>query len=148
MNSVLYYSGDPVLTYIKVNVNLEQTTKAQRASRCRAVIFFFNFGGRCGWVVSATLRPFYSRECLGTHCVGVWVSPRAGLDGCERSRHSPGFDPYCFICFKSVLSSTSMPASVAWCYLRLAPCNLVLDCLWPSFFFFTGCVMLVFTVLS
>jgi hypothetical protein len=22
----------------------------------------------------------------GTHCIGGWVGPRAGLDGCEKSR--------------------------------------------------------------
>jgi hypothetical protein len=26
------------------------------------------------------------RERLGTQCMGGWVSPRAGLDGCEKSR--------------------------------------------------------------
>ena len=29
---------------------------------------------------------------LGTHCVGGWVGPRAGLDGCGKSRLPPGFD--------------------------------------------------------
>jgi hypothetical protein len=29
----------------------------------------------------------------GTHCVGGWMSPRAGLDGYGKSRPSPGFDP-------------------------------------------------------
>jgi hypothetical protein len=29
----------------------------------------------------------------GTHCIGGWVGPRAGLDGCEISRPPPGFDP-------------------------------------------------------
>jgi hypothetical protein len=28
----------------------------------------------------------------GTHCTGGWVGPRAGLDGCGKSRLSPGFD--------------------------------------------------------
>jgi len=33
----------------------------------------------------------------GTHCTGGWVGPRAGLDGCGKSRpppppHTPGFD--------------------------------------------------------
>ena len=30
----------------------------------------------------------------GTHCSGGWVGPRAGLDGCGKSRPSPGFDPW------------------------------------------------------
>jgi hypothetical protein len=29
----------------------------------------------------------------GTHCIGGWVCPRAGLDGCEKSRPLPEFDP-------------------------------------------------------
>jgi hypothetical protein len=29
----------------------------------------------------------------GTHCIGGWVGPRAGLDGCKKSRLLPGFDP-------------------------------------------------------
>ena len=28
----------------------------------------------------------------GTHCIGGWVGPRAGLDRCVKSR-PPGFDP-------------------------------------------------------
>jgi len=26
------------------------------------------------------------------HCIGGWVGPRAGLDGCGKSRPQPGFD--------------------------------------------------------
>jgi hypothetical protein len=33
------------------------------------------------------------RERPGTHCIGGWVGPRTGLDGCGKSRPSPGFDP-------------------------------------------------------
>ena len=33
-----------------------------------------------GWVVKATPRPLYPRERPGTHCIGGWVGPRAGLD--------------------------------------------------------------------
>jgi hypothetical protein len=29
----------------------------------------------------------------GTHCMGGRVGPRAGLDGCGKSRLPPGFDP-------------------------------------------------------
>jgi hypothetical protein len=28
-----------------------------------------------------------------THCIGGWVGPRAGLDGCEKSQPQLGFDP-------------------------------------------------------
>ena len=39
-----------------------------------------------GWVVSATPRPLYLRERPGTHCIGVWVDPSAGEDGCGKPR--------------------------------------------------------------
>jgi hypothetical protein len=29
----------------------------------------------------------------GVDCTGGWVGPRAGLDGCGKSRPPPGFDP-------------------------------------------------------
>ena len=38
------------------------------------------------WVVNATPRPLYPHENPGTHCIGSWVGPRAGLDGFEKSR--------------------------------------------------------------
>ena len=28
-----------------------------------------------------------------THCIGGWLGPSAGLDGCGNSRPPPGFDP-------------------------------------------------------
>ena len=46
----------------------------------------FNLGARSGWVVNVTPRPLYTRESHGTHCIGGWVGPRAGLDGCGKSR--------------------------------------------------------------
>ena len=46
-----------------------------------------------GWVVNATPQLLYLRERPGTHCIGGWAGPRAGLDGCEISRTPPGFDP-------------------------------------------------------
>jgi hypothetical protein len=33
------------------------------------------------------------RKRPGTHCIGGWVGPRVGLDGCWKSRPLPGFDP-------------------------------------------------------
>ena len=38
-----------------------------------------------GWVVNATLRPLYPLERPGTHCIGSWMDPRAGLDGRGKS---------------------------------------------------------------
>jgi hypothetical protein len=49
-------------------------------------LLIFNFGARRWWVVSTTPRPLYLRERPGTHCTGGWLSPRAGLDVCEKSR--------------------------------------------------------------
>jgi hypothetical protein len=38
-----------------------------------------------GWVVNATPWPLYPRERSGIHCIGGWVGPRVGLDGCGKS---------------------------------------------------------------
>jgi hypothetical protein len=54
------------------------------------LLFFFNLGDRCGLVICVTPR-LLPPERPGTHCVGGWVSPRAGLEGCEKSR--PHRDP-------------------------------------------------------
>jgi len=43
-----------------------------------------------GWVVSATPRPLYPWERPGTHCIGAWMGPSAGLDGCGKSRPPSG----------------------------------------------------------
>jgi hypothetical protein len=40
------------------------------------------------WVVNATPRPLYPRERPGTHCIGGWVCPRAGLDKCGKCHHT------------------------------------------------------------
>jgi len=45
------------------------------------------------WVVNATPRPLYPRQRPVTRCVGGWVGPSVGLDGCGKSRPPPGFDP-------------------------------------------------------
>ena len=34
-----------------------------------------------------------TRERPGTHCIGGWESPRAGLDGFGKARPPPGVDP-------------------------------------------------------
>ena len=45
-----------------------------------------------GWVGDATPRQLYPMQRPGTHCTGGWVGPRTGLDGCGKSRPTPGFD--------------------------------------------------------
>ena len=52
-----------------------------------------------GWVVNDTPLPHYPREWRDTHCIGGWVGPRAGLDGCGKPHlhwdSIPGpFSPY------------------------------------------------------
>jgi hypothetical protein len=42
-------------------------------------------GARNGRVISTKLRPLYPPERPAPHCIGDCVSPRAGLDVCERS---------------------------------------------------------------
>ena len=37
-------------------------------------------------VVNATPRPLNLRERPGTHCIGGWVGPSAGMDGCGKCR--------------------------------------------------------------
>ena len=39
-----------------------------------------------GWGVNVTPRPLYPRERHSTPYTEGWVSPRAGLDGCGKSR--------------------------------------------------------------
>jgi hypothetical protein len=43
-------------------------------------------------VVNVTPRSLYPRERPGTHCIGSWVGPTAGLDGCGKFCPT-GFDP-------------------------------------------------------
>jgi hypothetical protein len=69
-------------------VTLERATKAQRGSRCVALLFIFGDGWR--WVVSATPRPLYPRERPGNHYIGGWMVPRADLDGCGNSSPPTG----------------------------------------------------------
>ena len=78
---------------VKVKVTLEQATKAQTVSRCIALLFlqprrYIRVGGQRH--APAALPP---RERPGTHCTGGWVGPRAGWDGCGKSRPPPGLDP-------------------------------------------------------
>jgi len=55
---------------VKIKYTLEQATRAQRWSRGIASTLSLTSALDWGWVVSATPRPLYPRERLGTHCVG------------------------------------------------------------------------------
>ena len=53
----------------------------------------FNLRARWGWLVNATSLPIYPRERPGTRCIGAWVEPRVGLDGCWKTRPHPDSIP-------------------------------------------------------
>jgi hypothetical protein len=42
---------------------------------------------------NTTPRPLYPRETPGTHCIGGWVGPRAGLNRVRKISPPPGLDP-------------------------------------------------------
>jgi hypothetical protein len=48
----------------------------------------------------------------GTHCVEGWVGPRAGLDGCGKSRPPPGIDPQTF---------QPVPINMMFCKQKVRP---------------------------
>jgi hypothetical protein len=70
---------------VKVKFALEQVMKAQRRRRYIALLFF-NLGDKTGVGVqrhaTAALPP---PKRPGTHCIGGWVGPRAGLGRCGKS---------------------------------------------------------------
>jgi hypothetical protein len=73
---------------VNLNFTLEQATKAQRGSRCITLLFLTSAldgvgGQRHVPAASPAVKTRY-------HCVGGWVGPRAGLDGCGNSRPPPG----------------------------------------------------------
>jgi len=49
-------------------------------------------GGQCNTLAALSLgkRP-------GTHCIGGWMGPRGGLDGCGKSISPPPGFPYFYI---------------------------------------------------
>jgi hypothetical protein len=50
---------------------------------------FLDLGTRWRWVVSFTSRPLYPREKTpppGTHWIGGWMDPRAGLDDLKKRK--------------------------------------------------------------
>ena len=64
---------------------VEQATKAQRGVEVQ-LYSFLNLGARWEWVAKAPPRSLYSRERPGAHCIGGWMGPMVGLDGCGKSR--------------------------------------------------------------
>jgi hypothetical protein len=59
------------------------------------LLLILNLGTRWGWVVSITPRPRFTpgERTTGTHWIGGWVGPRAGLDaGLEEKTSAPAGD--------------------------------------------------------
>ena len=56
-----------------------------RGSRGIALLFL-DHGTRRGGGQHHTPAALYPRERPGTHCTGVWLGPRAGLDRCGKCR--------------------------------------------------------------
>jgi hypothetical protein len=91
----------PPIQWSNVKFTPEQTTKAQRRNSGIAILFFdLDTGQRH----DLGKRP-------GTQCIGGWVGPRAGLDGCEKSRPPPpGFDLWTVQPVASRYTDWAMPA--------------------------------------
>jgi len=64
-------------------------------------------------------RPLYPRERPATHCIGGWVNPRDGLDGCGNSRPPPEFDPRTSQSLASRSTDYAIPAQRYSCTLSL-----------------------------
>ena len=63
-----------------------------------------------GCVVSAMFRLLYPWERPGTQCIGGWMGPKTGLEECEKSRPSPGFDPRTVQLVASRYTDCAIPA--------------------------------------
>jgi hypothetical protein len=48
----------------------------------------------------------------GTHCLGDWVGPRGGLEGCRKSLLLPGFDPRAVKPVASRYTDYAIPAHI------------------------------------
>jgi hypothetical protein len=76
---------------VNVKFALEQAMKAQRWSRCIALLFL-NLGDRWRWVVNATPRPFYPRAIQYPLCRGLGeLQGRSGR--VRKISPTPAFDP-------------------------------------------------------
>jgi hypothetical protein len=64
--------------------------------------------------VNTTLRPLYPRGRHGTHCIGSWVRPKAGQDGCGKISLLPGFDPWTVQPVASRYTDCANPAPRLW----------------------------------
>ena len=60
--------------------------KALRVRRGIALLNLTPLHWRRGWGSAPRPGRFTPGERSGTHCTGCWLGPRAGLDGCGKSR--------------------------------------------------------------
>ena len=60
-------------------------------------------------MVNARPRPRYHLKRHGTHCIGDWVGPRAGMDGCGKSKMVAEWasEPVCTFCRTEVAISSA-----------------------------------------
>ena len=111
-----------VLIKVKVKFSLEQATKVQRGSRCIALLFLqarcqMGVGGQCHAL--ATLP----RERPGTHCIGGWVGPRAGLAWCRKLHHHRDSIPG-----PSSPQRVTIPSELSWPYNTVSPLQFPTSC--------------------
>jgi hypothetical protein len=71
---------------VKVKVTTEEATKAQRCSSTLSLTSALDGVG--GQRHAPAALPLGKRP--GTHCVGGWVGPKVGVDGCGKSRPPTG----------------------------------------------------------
>jgi hypothetical protein len=93
MTDVVLNFGTKLFLYWSLKVKVPRNRPEGPEGGRGIALLFLDLGARRGWVISTTPRPLYPRERHGTHYTGGWVGPRAGLDGCGKSRPPPGFDP-------------------------------------------------------
>jgi hypothetical protein len=81
-------------------------------------------------------RLLYPRERPGTHRIGGWVVPKAGLDGCGKSRPPPGFCLRTVPPIASRYTDWDIPAHLYDCYTQ----HMKLRCV-TAFVWFTVTVL-------
>ena len=90
--------GLPVWRKVKHGYKIIVQHEYKNVQRCyhvNAALQHITSALRWGWAVSTTPRPLYPQERPSSHCTGGWVGPRAGLDGCGKSRsHRDSIPPH------------------------------------------------------
>jgi len=73
------------IMYLTVKFALDQDTEGREGEQMYSSTpsITLALGGVGGKLHAPTLNP---RERRDTHCIGGWVAPSAGLDGCRKSR--------------------------------------------------------------